>query len=145
MNFKIVGDKALLQDLGWMIKNLNEDQLRAISRKGAHIIKLHIQQHAPQGPTGNLGRGVVVKEETRKTGAFVAMDYRIAPHAHLVEYGTVEREPLETEVLYDEKTGKFYGKEAAPMPKDPFFRRGTEAGKDQAMDEMVKAISKIFK
>jgi len=54
--------------------------LRDMMRSKVHVV------------TGNLQRGIVAKKFSRQVknrpAVFVAIDYRIAPHAHLVEYGT---------------------------------------------------------
>lgn len=54
-----------------------------------------IVQEAPRGPTGNL-RGAIVAKKFRRKGeslSFVGINFRKAPHAHLVENGTVHSAP----------------------------------------------------
>ena len=58
----------------------------------ADVITEKARQKAPLGKTGNLRRGIrsgrFRKKRIGQPAAFSAIDYRIAPHAHLVEYGT---------------------------------------------------------
>lgn len=54
--------------------------------KSAEEIRDRIQSKAPLGPTGNLKRSPVAR---RYGGVSIAgIDRKIAPHAHLVEFGT---------------------------------------------------------
>jgi len=59
----------------------------------ADIIAEEARQLAPLGPTGNLKRGIVSRVDKTATqfghsgAAYVWVDYSIAPHAHLVEFG----------------------------------------------------------
>jgi len=48
-----------------------------------------MKARAPVGKTGNLRRGIVA-HKFRRAGesiSFAAIDFRIAPHAHLIEFG----------------------------------------------------------
>lgn len=100
----------------------------------ADIIAEESRRLAPEGETGNLKRGIISRgnKEVAQFGsvgaAYVGVDYRIAPHAHLVEYGTSNRR-------YPKNKGKlvFYidGKKivvdsVAPMPQKPFMRPAIE-------------------
>ena len=82
----------------------------------ARIAKRRVQAEAPIGQTGNLRRGVVAKkfnyQINNRPAAFCAMDYKIAPHAHLVEYGTPDERHWRS------------GKSTGQMPANPFFKRG---------------------
>lgn len=80
------------------------------------------------GP-GSLKRGIVAKKFKGRTksgpAAFVAIDYSVAPHAHLVEFGA--------------RGGK--------MPMQPFFRPAVDAHKEVFVatmkDELQKQIVKV--
>lgn len=62
--------------------------------------------------TGNLDHGVYAANgDDNKPNALLGMNYRIAPHAHIVEFGTVLRHL---------KSGKSTG----IMPAQPYFRPG---------------------
>lgn len=98
-------------------------------REAAKGLAGRIKTEAPQGPTGNLKRGVefgTFKDRPGKPSAsFVRMNAKIAPHALLVENGTVKSRP------------------------NPFFRRGVRAGGPaalaQAADASLKAIDNALK
>lgn len=59
----------------------------------ADLIAAEAKRLAPKGPTGNLKRGIVARVNKVNAhfmgqgSAYVGVDYHIAPHAHLVEYG----------------------------------------------------------
>ena len=59
----------------------------------ADIVAEEARRRAPVGPTGNLKAGIVGKQNkviaafSGRGAAYVGANYKIAPHAHLVEYG----------------------------------------------------------
>jgi HK97 gp10 family phage protein len=82
---KISGIKELnkaLEDLNETIENAAGDS----AMKSAEKIRDRIGQKAPLGPTGNLKRSPVARRYGNVAGA--GIDRKIAPHAHLVEFGT---------------------------------------------------------
>lgn len=87
---------------------------------GAGIIAEEARTLAPLGPTGNLKRGIVAKENKKASGfavvgaAYVGVDYGIAPHAHLVEFGA----------------------RGGEMPAHPFIRPAVDA----KQNEVLRAI-----
>lgn len=99
----------------------------------ANVIAAEARLRAPQGKTGNLKRGIVAKvnkilQQFSGVGAaYVGVDYKIAPHAHLVEYG-----------------GR-----GGEMPAQPFMRtavdvKQAEAGKIVETD-LLKRMNLRFK
>lgn len=82
--------RALDEAFGKDGLNMSKDALLI-----ANTLKDNIRSEAPIGETGNLRRGMVAKnfakERRNNPGAFVAVDYRIAPHAHLVEHGHITK------------------------------------------------------
>ena len=75
-----------------LIEAVDERQMETALMKPARKLRNAIKAKAPRGKTGNLKRGVVAKKFKSKIkghpAVFVAMDYRKAPHANLVEFGT---------------------------------------------------------
>lgn len=66
------------------------EEVDAILYAGARELKGKIKAAAPQGPTGNLKKGIVAKRPDRGgyfRKVFVATDFHKAPHDHLVEFG----------------------------------------------------------
>lgn len=122
----LVKTLASLKDLGVDGKKLAE----AIGRT-AREMEERVRSEAPQGPTGNLKRGVESGVFKRRPGkpiaGFVRMSYKIAPHSHLVEFGA----------------------RGGQMPANPFFRRATTGGEESALssieDAAGQAIDDILK
>ena len=90
--------------------------------------------------TGNLKRRVRAKESKFDDGGWIVQS--TAPHSMLVEYGGVNvRRPLSKKVMKEDgsvkgKTGRFWGKEVAPMPAKPFLR--------PALDENIAEAKRQF-
>ena len=65
------------------------EELRDTLLENAEILKRWIETFMPRPVTGRLARSVGVGLYRKPiVASFVRMDYKIAPHAHLVEYGT---------------------------------------------------------
>lgn len=129
-------------NLNKIIKVLGDDKITACLFRGAEIIRDGIKARAPQGPRGNLKRSIVARKMpiSRIPVAIVAVDRKIAPHAHWKEFGGKrERVPKRRQVLAD-KSGKIWGKRVAPIPAHPFFRPGWDATKGQAENIIKKTI-----
>jgi HK97 gp10 family phage protein len=133
----MIGQEELEQNLENIIQQFSPDEIEGISLAGAEVIAEEIRTRAPLAkkshykrgtrvlvPPGNLRRGVVAKVMQRigqkAAPAIAAMDYRIAPHAHLVEYGTVRAGP------------------------HPFFRPGFDSTKAAAMDVMAEEYANLI-
>ena len=115
-------------------------KLKPVMLRAAQICKANIQVEAPLGPTriikgrerpgGNLKRGVVAKNFRHDIenipGAFAGIDYRIAPHAHLVERGHIAENGEHTTA-------------------NPFFRRGVERSRGVVKLLVTKSIESILR
>lgn len=88
----------------------------------ATMVKEKIKERAPLGPTGNLKRSCMAKMMPEKMGypmvAIAGIDRKIAPHAHLVEFGTVR------------------------APAHPFFRPAIEEAMPKASMNIRAALAK---
>lgn len=129
------GRKGRHQVIGWQQfdKNINK-LINAIDDKpiedalfeDAETLRDRIKAVAPGGPTGNLRKGIVAKKfKTKRKGApatHVSIDYRIAPHAHLVEFG--------------------HGG-PHPAPPHPFFRKTVRAFRKAF--HLESELAKLFK
>lgn len=150
MAFQFVIDTRQLEDnLKELPKAMGRTVLRNALKKAAKPIRDEASANAPHGPSGNLAKSIVIT--TKRNGRtvrnrrgvtiFVGADHITAPHAHLVEFGTVER--------FHRKSGKSVG----IMPQHPFFTRAFETMKSIAMDillrelrvELDKAASRLAK
>jgi len=121
------GVGELKKKFGEMIAIIDDRKTENELLKSANILKNDIKRRAPKGPTGNLKRSIVARifkrKITNQPAAFVAVDYRIAPHAHLVEYG-----------------------HGGPHPASahPFFRSAIDALKNKIVDIIEKGIWRIL-
>ena len=103
-SIRVEGQKELIVS----IKNLNRDvidELRKACNQGAKLISDKASQLAPKGPGkpakgyfgGRLKRSLVYREmpykETSPIVSIAAVDRKVAPHAHLVEFGTSKARP----------------------------------------------------
>jgi HK97 gp10 family phage protein len=145
---EVKGLAKLRSKLVEMAAMVNGHSVYNIFLEGAAYMADAVKSEAPEDE-GTLKKGIVAKnfKETDRgvPGAFVAVDSRIAPHAHLVEYGTHERRAKnkKNERGAIMSTGKptpgtplseiqVFGTVAAPMKPNPFFRRGVSKSKRQA-------------
>jgi HK97 gp10 family phage protein len=119
----------------------------AALKEGAKPIAQQMRENAPQGPTGNLKKSIVVStmrigrriKSRRSVFVFVGADTKLGPHAHLIERGTAPRTPKDKKVMKG-KDGTFYGTKAAPMKPQPFLRPAWEATKWKAIDIIKKQL-----
>lgn len=92
IDVRIEGIDELNNQLENLAKSLDAEAVEPILLDGATIIADDVRQRAPLGPTGNLKRSIGAKTLRRRdknpAPSIAAIDYRIAPHAHLVERGT---------------------------------------------------------
>lgn len=117
----MTGVEEMERNIGKLLKAVGPDAAESIIRAASDLVADEIRRRAPVGPKGNLKRSIVSKVLRRKHSdrsapAIVAIDYRIGPHAHLVEYGHAGPKP-------GSKRTK----------RHPFFRPGWDATKDKAM------------
>lgn len=114
---------------------------------GLKIVQRIAKNKAPKGPTGNLKKAIVsgiFRRQIRGSpAAYMAIDYSIGPHAHLVEFGTKRRVPRKWGFLQFEIDGKtIFAKYAKGMPAKPFWRPAVDIGKSAAGRIATKKIAK---
>jgi len=124
----------------------------------AKIFQEKIKAAAPKGPTLNLVKSVIVKKFRIKIkgapAVFVAIDRKIAPHAHLVEYGTKglryptkkakKVKPGEGWLMITSKGGFAYVEHTGQMPANPFFRRTYDKEQKNIIEKMEREIWKVI-
>lgn len=128
---------------------LESEDVEKVLVEGARIIRDEAKRRAPRGPTGNLQRSLKAKKGKRYgkvfATAFAAVDYKVAPHANLVEFGGIApRRPKKKKAMYDKRTGTFYGREVAPMPARPFFRPAVDASKERVKQTVEDGLRKLI-
>jgi len=124
MRLEIQGLDELERRIKSLRSALEAKDVEEILVKGARLVRDDAKRRAPRGPTGNLRRGVKAKKGKRRgkmySTAFAAMDYKVAPHAYLVEYGT------------------------SKMRARPYFRPAVDSMKDQVRQTVQAGIDKLL-
>ncbi len=116
--FKIVitGIEELQVNINKLLEEMKDATGQGVE-ESAELLAEIIRSNAPEGPTGRLRRSVTTKRLPDKWGypptTMVGLDYNVAPHQHIVEFGTGPRY---------HKSGKSVG----AMPANPFFRKSLE-------------------
>lgn len=70
----------------------------------------------------------------------VGVDYKIAPHAHLVEFGTGERKQGTSSRKNRTIIKKWGGRRTGKMPAFPFMRPAFESTKERVLQAFVEKI-----
>lgn len=91
-DMNLEGIDALNKQLKKLAQSMEPEEVEPMLLEGAQAIAEDARDRAPLGPTGNLKRSLTAKL-LKRTGnmppvAVAAVDRKIAPHAHLVEFGT---------------------------------------------------------
>ena len=94
---QLEGEEELIRkirNLGDSVKGTRPERLFL---RAAKMVRNKMRETAPQGPTGNLRKGIVARTLARKgrkvAPAMVGINYRLAPHAILLEFGTAKMSP----------------------------------------------------
>jgi len=139
---EIEGKKEFEATLRNLVQALPNEKVEPVMMEGAKVIADAARSKAPKGQTGNLKRSVKAKF-LRQIGnyprsAAAAVDRKIAPHAHLIEYGTMPR------------VQKTTGRPTGTGPAIPFFRPAVDSNvariytqiKDKLLDMIMEAARK---
>lgn len=87
--FKVEGLDEILANVSKVINKTTGAEAKEVFLSAALKLRDKARQNAPR-VTGNLRRGIfAARGDENKPNALVGVNYRIAPHAHLVEFGTV--------------------------------------------------------
>jgi len=120
--FKIEGINLALNKFGRLENAVSGSATEKDSLEKAKVIAEDARSRAPLGPTGNLKRSLIAKLLDKRGDnpqvAIAAVDRKIAPHAHLVEFGT------------------------SRMSARPFFRPAVEEHKEGIVNNIKKRIGK---
>jgi HK97 gp10 family phage protein len=139
---EIEGKKEFEQTLRNLVQALPNEKVEPVMMEGAKVIADAARSKAPQGPTGNLKRSIKSKFLKQlgnyPRSAAAAVDRKIAPHAHLIEFGTKPR--------MQKTTGCYTG----IGPARPFFRPAVDSNvakiytqiKDKLLDTILEAARK---
>ena len=87
-SFKFEGMAELQEQLGKIIDGVTGEEMKQVFLSQAIVLRDEAKRIAPLGETGNLRRGIFASRgDENKPNAIVGVDYRVAPHSHLVEFG----------------------------------------------------------
>lgn len=141
------GEAELIRKLKQLDTKTGIAAIKSALRKAGNKIKASVIQEAPE-VTGNLKRSIKVFNDGSngsKGGALIRVgaDRKIAPHAHLVEFGTVERHLDKPNVVTVSTGQTFTFTHTGIMPPNNFFERGYESSKQVAITVFADEIKQI--
>ena len=120
----VEGEDRLIKQFKALGESVKGSQPERLFLRAAKVIRDNAKERAPLGPTGNLRKGIVAKLLDRRgrrvAPAMAGINFRRAPHAHLVEFGTVKMSPR------------------------PFFRPAVIASKERVNKIIVGGFKRIF-
>jgi HK97 gp10 family phage protein len=134
MEIRIEGMDELEKQLKELEKSLNPDKIEPILLEAAYDLAEAMRAKAPQGPTGNLKKSIrarLLKQYAGHPAAGAGVDRKKASHAHLVEFGTVQRH---------QKSGKSTG----TMPAKPFLRPAWDSNKERITRKVIENIKGLI-
>ena len=133
MKVKLKGTKNVEKQIKKAMKKFEHRQIRPIFEKEAETLKNQVKSNTPVGETRNLRDSIRTLEMPQDPIVYlVAVDRNKAPHAHLVEFGTADRE---------QQTGKSVGS----MPANPFFRPAWDSLKPRINANIQKELAKLIR
>lgn len=92
-NVQVHGLEELQKEIEKLVDEM-EDELQIGTDDAANLVAGTLRQNAPRGPSGNLAESITTKPLPRRDNmpqvTMVGADYNIAPHQHLVEFGSVK-------------------------------------------------------
>ncbi len=138
MSFSIEIDPATMAEVSRKIQSLvsalEAKDVEDVLLAGARIIRDDAKARAPV-KSGRLKKSIKAKKGKRRhklfATAFASVDFKIAPHAPFVEYGTGPRKL---------KSGKSVGQ----MPAKPFFRPAIDARKDEVARVVEEGLARLI-
>ena len=93
----IEGEEELIRKLVKLGDAVKGTQPERLFLRAAKVIRNKARENAPEGPTGNLKRGIVARTLDRRgrkvAPAMAGINFKRAPHANWLEFGTVKMGP----------------------------------------------------
>ena len=122
LTFKIEGLELFHSKMAKLGNSLNRDGVEPQVLKIAKEIAEDARNRAPRGPTGRLKRSLHARMLKYHEGApmiaIAAVDRKIAPHAHFIEFGT------------------------SKMSARPFFRPAVDSHMSKAKSDLINVLKK---
>ena len=128
---EVVGIEGISKALDKLAKDMYRTvgQNRTLKERASKSTEAAMYLLAPRGETGNLRKSIKFLKFKKSSDAFVGPDYKIGPHAHLVEFGFVH---------YKDKKKKDGWKGIG------FIRRSYEKTKHIVLAELTRLAKKEF-
>jgi len=124
VTFKIEGVAGAVKKIKQLSNSLKGKELGNTLLKQAQVIAEDARSRAPLGPTGNLKRSLHARMLEDRPNfpkvAIAAVDRKIAPHAHLIEFGT------------------------SRMSARPFFRPAVDAHSNKVISNIKAGVKKLI-
>ncbi len=122
--FKIEGVEELQAELSKIVNEVTGKEMKDVYVKAAIVVRDEARRFAPE-VTGALRRGIfAARGDENKSSALVGVNYKIAPHAHLVEFGHAGPHPA---------------------PPHPYMRPAVENKKEAVKQIMTDGLGAIVK
>lgn len=140
MGIEMTGLQSLANKFNDIATNYDKGKAKNVLLGGARIAEKKIKEKAPVGKKGywiggkgrsggmgwhepgTLKKAINSKYFRKSKAAYVAVDYSMAPYAHLPEYGA----------------------RGGQMPAEPYFRPGVEESKASIGSHLAKGYKKII-
>ena len=156
MDIEIQGIEELEAQMQKLIEAVSPEKSEPIVLDVAKKRASKLKRALPKGPTGNLRKGVVAKKLRRRGGTMAALglsqgepapsmvgfDYRKAPHAILVEYGSPGRYKKKDKpgASFHYEMGHYFG----PMPAGGYFRKNVTDKFGEDAKKIIEGISGLI-
>lgn len=120
-SFQLDGVAEIQERLSRIIDATTGREIKEVYLEGAKILADEARHRAPLGPTGRLKRAIfAARGDENKPNALAGVNYKIAPHAHFTEYGTVK------------------------MSARPYFRPAIATSKTAIASTIIKGFQKVI-
>jgi HK97 gp10 family phage protein len=126
-NGEFSGMAALIRGLQNLPAQVQQEA-EGVVQATASLMAAEVRRDYPQGETGNLRKGVVIKHEQGVNGRVRAQVRSVAKHAHLYEYGTVQR--------YTKGSGANRG----TMPAQPTFVPAAVRNRQRMVEKLADVL-----
>jgi HK97 gp10 family phage protein len=141
VTFKFEGMDELYETFDRLAKSLPPEQVEPILKQGGKVLQAAAKANAPQGETGNLKKGIVVKY-LRQIGdnPKAVIIKSEAQHDHLVEFGHINWRGGARKKGEGHQIG---GKGTLTVtPAHPFFRPAIDTYKEPVIQGIVTELEK---
>jgi HK97 gp10 family phage protein len=138
--------KALLSKLKRLPVEMQDKAIKQGVRAGASTVQREAKKNAPVD-MGLLKSRVRVKTAKKRYSEGFLMVVNVkAPHHHLIELGTADREPKNKKKLAFEGPGgkMFYAKKVKGVKANPFLGKAYETKKDEVVKKFRETIDKFI-